>query len=531
MSTTTIQSHEWLAGILILVSEILLGCGLISSPLTKNLNMVSINEAYRPNFHFTPIENWMNDPNGLVYYDGEYHLFYQHNPYDTVWGLMHWGHAISPDLVNWEHHPIALYPDENGAIFSGSAVVDWNNTAGFGEKTLVAIFTHYSETARQSQSLAYSTDKGRTWTKYGGNPILDPPENINNFRDPKVFWYGDTESNHWVMAVAAGNAILFFSSPDLKTWEPTGGFGFGYGSTEGVWETPDLFELTVDGGSETRWVLSVGVGDGGPTGGNGVQYFIGNFDGENFTSENPKDKVMWVDFGADFYAAQSWNDEPDGRRLWIGWMNNWRYATTIPTSTWRGTMTVPRELSLISTEEGIRLIQTPVSELHVLRDDHQNWKNQVISEEMEFPLTDITFELIAEFQDFSDMQADSLEFQICSEKCEPFSIGYAIKSHMLFIKRSECSHKEFHPAFSAIHLAAMEPENGVIRLRILLDRSSVEVFGNDGQIVLSDQIFPCKENDTLKIFANGGEVTLNSLDIYGLEPANFYLSEDANDKK
>jgi fructan beta-fructosidase len=357
---------------------------------------MSLQEPYRPQYHFTPPANWMNDPNGLVFYAGEYHLFYQHHPDAPVWGPMHWGHAVSPDLIHWQHLPIALYPDENGTIFSGSAVIDWRDTAGFGAEAMIALFTHANGNL-QSQSLAYSTDKGRTWTKYAGNPILTPPPHLRDFRDPKVFWYGDADTGHWVMAVAAGNAILFYTSPDLKTWKPSGGF-VGYGSTEGVWETPDLFPLPVDGGPDTRWVLIVGVGDGAPARGSGTQYFVGHFDGSTFTSENPKEAILWADYGADFYAAQSWSDEPQGRRLIIGWMSNWQYANTTPTTTWRSAFTLPRELSLTATPLGIRLIQHPLPELHTLRKNSRNWQNQTIPANTQYPLTNPEFELLAEIQ-------------------------------------------------------------------------------------------------------------------------------------
>ncbi|HLF88929.1 MAG TPA: glycoside hydrolase family 32 protein, partial [Anaerolineales bacterium] len=427
------------------------------------------------------------------------------------------------DLVNWQHLPIALYPDEHGTIFSGSAVVDWHNTAGLGREALVAIFTHHSESAWQSQSLAYSTDKGRTWTKYAGNPVLEPPNNIRNFRDPKVFWYGDAETGHWVMAVTGGNVILFFSSHDLKTWEPTGGFGFGYGSTEGIWETPDLFPLPVDGRQDTRWVLTVGVGNGGPVGGTGTQYFVGHFDGENFTSENPKNIILWADFGADFYAAQSWSYEPDGRRFWIGWMNNWRYADRIPTTTWRGAFTLPRELSLRNTPDGIRLVQTPIPALRTLRGDHQSWQNQTTSSHTQYPISNTPFELLAEIPILPNMNADRLGLRIHTDGDHQTTIGYTTKSHTLFIDRSQCGATEFSPAFSGVHLAKLEPENGVIRLHIFVDSASVEVFGNNGQVVITDQIFPCGENTYLEIFADGGAIILSSFDMYILHPANYWL--------
>jgi fructan beta-fructosidase len=489
---------------------------------------MSLDEPYRPQYHFTPSKNWMNDPNGLVYYAGEYHLFYQYNPEDTVWGSIHWGHAVSRDLVNWQHLPIALAPDKNGMIFSGSAVIDWQNTSGFGKEAMVAIFTQQSDSGRQSQSIAYSTDKGRTWTKYAGNPILEPPKNIKNFRDPKVFWYGDKETGHWVMAVTGGSVILFFSSPDLKIWESNGGFGFGYGSTEGVWETPDLFQLPVDGGPETRWVLTVGVGDGGSAGGTGVQYFVGNFDGKTFTSDNPQNTVLWVDFGADFYAAQSWSEEPDGQRIWLGWMNNWRYATQVPTSTWRGAFTLPREISLKTTPDGIRLIQQPIPTLQSLRGSRKSWQNQQISNAVPYPLSASIFELLAEFQITPNMSAGRLGIRILAGNGKPTTVGYATKSHTLFIERSQCDKNKFSPDFSGVQTAPLKPDNGVVRLHIFVDRASMEVFANEGQVVLTDQIFPCAENNGLEVFSDGGETQLNSLDIYSLHPASLQiLSEES----
>src|SRR5215216_2810145 len=284
---------------------------------------------YRPQYHFTPPANWMNDPNGLVYFQGEYHLFYQYHPDSDLWGPMHWGHAVSRDLIHWEHLPVALYPDENGMIFSGSAVIDRRNTAGFGENTMISIFTHHKEDV-QSQSLAYSRDAGRTWTKSELNPVLFAPKDVRDFRDPKVFWYGPPEQGHWVMCLAAGDRILFYTCPDLIHWTCSGELGPGFGTNVGVWETPELFECPIDDREETRWILMVGVQDGAPAGGSGTQYFVGTFDGQTFTSENPKEITLWADFGADYYAAQSWNEEPNGRRLMLGWINNWNYARLIP---------------------------------------------------------------------------------------------------------------------------------------------------------------------------------------------------------
>lgn len=293
------------------------------------------NDAYRPQYHFTPASGWMNDPNGMFYYEGEYHLFYQHYPDSTVWGPMHWGHAVSKDLIHWEHLPIALNPDKNGYIFSGSAVVDWKNTSGLGTKEsppIVAIFTYHdpvgAEAGRndfQTQGISYSVDKGRTWKVYEQNPVLKNP-GIADFRDPKVSW--NDMSKQWVMALAVKDHIEFYGSPDLKQWTKLSEFGNTLGNHGGVWECPDLFPLKDEAGN-TKWVLFVSINPGGPQGGSATQYFIGDFDGRNFI---PQDSVeRWIDYGADNYAGVTWSDIPedDGRRLFIGWMSNWQYANVV----------------------------------------------------------------------------------------------------------------------------------------------------------------------------------------------------------
>ncbi len=483
-------------------------------------------ELHRPQFHFTPPSNWMNDPNGMIFFEGEYHLFYQYHPHVPVWGPMHWGHAVSRDLVNWEHLPIALYPDENGMIFSGSAVVDWENTAGFGKEVLIAVFTYNNHTYNdknrvEDQNIAYSRDRGRTWTKYAGNPVVPHPGDLTDFRDPKVFWYED----HWVMALAAGHTILFYISSDLKLWEQSGSFGGGYGSTKGVWETPDLFRLNVAHSPETRWVLTVGVGDGHPAGGSGTQYFIGEFDGRNFTSENPQDSLLWADYGADYYAPQSWNAEPTGRRLMLGWMNNWQYANLIPASSWRGTFSLIRELSLAQTEQGIRLIHKPIPEMQTLRHGHQHWQNEVIK-----PATNLlagvrgkSLELAAEFQIVNDI--DCFGFRICIGQNEHTTIKYKAPEKTLFVDRTHSGQVDFKESFAQIHSADLSPINNMIRLHIFTDSSSVEVFANDGLVVFSECIFPSDQSQGLELFVEGGDILLNSLDVYQLNPAQFISTE------
>lgn len=480
-----------------------------------------MNDPYRPAFHFTPPSMWLNDPNGLVYYAGEYHLFYQYHPHSMVWGPMHWGHAVSRDLVNWQHLPIALHPDEHGLIFSGSAVVDWNNTAGFGKEAMVAIFTYnnhtYDDKKRvEDQNIAYSTDRGRTWKKYAGNPVVPHPGNLTDFRDPKVFWHED----HWVMALAAGDRVLFYISADLKNWKPSGFFGGGYGSTDGVWETPDLFQLPVNG-SDSRWVLTVGVSSGAYAGGSGTQYFIGDFNGRTFTSLHPKETVLWMDYGADFYAPQSWNDEPNGRRIVLGWMSNWQYARLTPTETWRGIFTIPRELSLANTDDGPRLIQAPIKELQTLRGEHHHWQNETIrpGENLLAGISGDSLEIIAKVE--TNPQAASFGFKLRIGADAQTLVRYDIQKQRLVVDRRESGVVNFHDQFASSQAVELRPVENAIQLHIILDRCSVEVFANGGATVVSDVIFPSTSSMGFELFTEGGEMKITQLDVFQLTPAVF----------
>ena len=328
-------------------------------------------DIYRPAYHFTPPENFMNDPNGMVFYRGEYHLFYQHNPFGPTWGHMCWGHAVSPDMLRWQHLPVALREDDGVMIFSGSAVVDWRNTSGFGaadDPPLIAIYTGHTA-AEQTQCIAYSLDAGRTWTKYAGNPVISIGS--RNFRDPKVFWHEATRRWIMVSALADQSRVRFYGSPDLIHWEHLSDFG--PAGSSGVWECPDLFPLAVEGEGDTvRWMLKVDVGPKNLPKGMCAQHFIGQFDGVRFVNDNPPDLTLWSDYGKDFYAAQSWSDVPatDGRRLWLAWMSNWQEANTTPTTPWRGAMTIPRSLALRRYPEGLRLVQRPAMELASLHRGH-----------------------------------------------------------------------------------------------------------------------------------------------------------------
>jgi len=487
-----------------------------------------LNEPFRPQFHFTPQKGWLNDPNGLVFYDGEYHLFYQFYPDDTIWGPMHWGHAISKDLVNWQHLPTALYPDELGYIFSGSAVIDWHNTAGFGKEAMVLFFTHHHpETLEQSQSLAYSLDNGRSFSLYPHNPIIPTQENLQDFRDPKVIWYeAEDGAGHWVMSLAANDQILFYISNNLIDWQENGRFTHPQSAATGLWETPDLFQLPVTGRGESRWVLTIGIDNRAPGGKSGTQYFIGEFDGTTFTCNQSRDCVFWADFGADFYAAQSWSDTPDGRRLWLAWMNNWRYAYNIPTSTWRGGLSIPREVRLVETEAGIRLVQKPVPELQMLRNGRYLWKD--VSIQPDHPVHLIAksnlLEIVAEFENGAD--ADTFGIRVLTNDTnattvDATTIGYNPQNQCLYTDRSQSGQVDFHEEFPIIHQAKLPLTDESLRLHIFVDHSMVEVFANEGLVCFSERVFPAEGNVGIEIFSEGASVNLKMLEVFEMKTAVF----------
>jgi fructan beta-fructosidase len=485
-------------------------------------------EKYRPQFHFTPESQWMNDPNGMVFYQGEYHLFYQYHPHGTTWGPMHWGHAVSKDLIHWEHLPIGLAPDEHGTIFSGSAVVDWNDTSGFfeGKSGLVAIFTHAdtypnSDRPRQRQSLAYSKDNGRTWVKYEGNPVLQE-ESITDFRDPKVFWHRET--SQWVMVLAAGQVIRIYTSSNLVSWEFASEFGEGHGSHKGVWECPDLFELPVDGDpNQKRWVLIVSIGSHEKyIEGSRTQYFIGDFDGLTFSNQQSPETTLWIDYGRDNYAGVSWSDVPveDGRRIYIGWMSNWQYATITPTQEWRSAMTIPRVIELKNTVDGVRLVQNPVRELQGIRDGKYSIQNEVVrpGENLLSGLSSNTFEIIATF-DMVGIEGTATEFgfKVCKGEDEATIVGYDVKNQELFIDRTHSGEADFHQHFAAKHVCKLVIKDHKITLHVLVDQSSVEVFGNNGESVITDLIFPKEDSTQIETFAKNGEVLLQRLELYQMK--------------
>jgi len=493
-------------------------------------------EKYRQQYHMSPEKAWMNDPNGMVYYEGEYHLFYQHHPNAPTFGPMTWGHAVSKDLIHWEHLPIALRPGDNGVVFSGSAVVDRNNTSGFFDEEgsgLVAVFTHADNKIvpgkNQVQSIAYSKDKGRTWTEYSGNPVLLPTANAD-FRDPKVFWHEPTSK--WIMSLAVQDRVEFYTSPNLKNWTYASSFGQdAVGSHKGIYECPDLFEISVDGDpAKKKWVLMLSVGDSNgtnpndplpPAGGSGMMYFLGNFDGETFTPDQPvlsAADLNWVDMGSDFYAAVTWSDapSPEGRRLWLGWMSNWSYAGNTPTGGWRGGMSLPRELELKTFPEGIRLIQKPVEQLAQLREPVVEVNDAEVNADSGITgnISGTKMEIVAEFELGN---ASEFGFKVRKSETEETVIGYDTAAKELFVDRTKSGNTGFHANFAAKHEAALLPENNRIKMHLFVDASSVEVFGNDGRAVISDLIFPDPESTGLELYAADGDVRVVSMKIYNIK--------------
>ncbi len=470
----------------------------LSTSITLAQENTLYQDPYRPQYHYTPPCGWMNDPNGLVYYQGEYHLFYQYSPLVSR-GPMHWGHAVSTDLVHWQTLPIALYPDDNGPIWSGSAVVDRQNTSGLVPGGgLVAIYSYQN----QSQGVAYSTDQGRTWTKYAGNPVIEA--RAKDFRDPKVFW--DDRSGQWAMVLAAGHEVQIYTSPDLLNWEYRSSFSGGH--VQGVWEVPDLFPLQLDGA--TKWVLLVSVGALAPAGGSGIQYFIGDFDGQTFTNDNPA-TILWLDYGPDNYAGTTWNDAPNDRRLYIGWMNNWQYAYTLPTTEWRGGATLPREFQLVHTDAGIRLAQTTPAALTQLRSPIGTWDDLSVTDVL--PLDGVHTRALEIIADIDAGTATRFGIDVQRGVDTGARIVFNVPQSQLLISRLNQSIPDFTPAFGA----PVTLENNRLRLHIFVDELSVEVFAQDGLVSVTGQIFSNLADDGVALFAQDGSISIKHMEIYALE--------------
>ncbi|MBR9911182.1 MAG: glycoside hydrolase family 32 protein [Gammaproteobacteria bacterium] len=652
----------------LLTALLLAGVAQAESPLPEDLYQ----ELYRPQFHFTPPQKWMNDPNGMVYYQGEYHLFYQYHPYGNVWGPMHWGHAVSKDLVYWEHLPIALYPDRFGTIFSGSAVVDWHNTSGFGSEDnppLVAIYTYHDHLAHdfggsdfQTQGIAYSLDNGRSWTKYGGNPVLDNMGD-RDFRDPKVFWYAPGKK--WIMTLAVKNRVSFYSSKDLKSWDFESDFGRDWGVHGGVWECPELVEIPVAGSDESKYVLLVSIIAGSPNGGTATQYFVGDFDGTHFKVDPslqnlkvvpaifPKGKMfedfeeslsrwtvsgdtvksqpvefslvdkaihgkmfvstegrgtagtgslrsksftiaqpfinfyigggankdlqgmrllvdgkvvrraagnnsqvmqaaswdvsefkgqqaqleivdqadgrwgytyidnivftekaaqpqqesaLWLDYGTDNYAGVTWSDVPaeDGRRLFIGWMSNWDYATSTPTERWRSAMTLPRTLLLNQADQGFRLHSQPVRELEKLRHRKASVESTTFDGTLDLGqmLQGNTGTLEIELK-LDTLQASTVALTLANEQNQQTLFTIDRQEGVYILDRTQSGKVDFARSFASVQKAPIVGETSEVSLRVFVDHSSIEVFINDGETVLTAQVFPAQPYTSVALNSDG----------------------------
>ena len=447
---------------------------------------LSNESLYRPRFHFTPKQGWMNDPNGMIYLNGQYHLFYQHYPEGTVWGPMHWGHATSSDLVQWKEQPIALYPDSIGMIFSGSAVLDKNNTSGLGRDgiaPLVAIYTQHNmpgekagRTDFQNQSIAYSLDEGKTWTKYAGNPVLKTP-NLKDFRDPKVIWHAPTQK--WIMSLAVADHVEFYSAPNLMNWRKESEIGKNLFAHGGVWECPDLLYFNVNG--KTIWVLLVSMNPGGPNGGSATQYIVGDFDGHTFKPYATD--IKWMDYGPDNYAGVTFSNVGE-RNILIGWMSNWNYANLVPTEKWRSAMTVPRELSLVQQEEysstnsnansnEFLLVSSPVKEL-------KNAFAEISSKE----------NIIPNRIDIKNINATHFEIILSNEYNEKILIGYHVDKKQFYIDRTKAGVSNFNQGFAAVAVAPRLSYAMNMDLSILLDKTSIELFTDGGRTVMTALFFP-----------------------------------------
>jgi fructan beta-fructosidase len=463
------------------------------------------NEPFRPRFHFSPHHNWTNDPNGLVYFAGEYHLYYQYNPFGNRWGHMSWGHAVTKDLLHWQHLPVAIpeYVDDNGdstMIFSGSAVVDDKNTSGFFPSEsggMVAIYTSHVHKAkqglRQHQSIAYSKDSGRTYTRYDGNPVLDIGR--KDFRDPKVFWHEPTQK--WIMATVIPDEfkVNLYASKDLKSWSFLSEFG-PLGDTARIWECPDLFPLNAsDDPSMSKWVMI--VSNSHPQGATyvGMQYFIGSFDGTSFVADRPSQYPLYLDFGRDYYAAITYDNVPasDGRTLLLGWANNWAYGEDIPTYPWKSAMALPREVSLRTIDGQLRLVQQPITEYKTLRGDEITDLAGNTSRSIEIEYSLVPGKATAGLRVLKTDSAHTI-------------IGYDAERGEVYIDRTESGNVSFHPTFTGVDRAPVRLVDGKLSLTILIDQSLIEVFVNGGEQVLTTQVFPTGSGSGVELFSNDESV-------------------------
>ena len=428
-------------------------------------------EKFRPAYHHSPVYGWMNDPNGLFYKDGVWHLYYQWNPYGSQWENMTWGHSTSTDGLHWTPQPTAIEADALGAIFSGCCVVDKNNTAGFGNGAIVAYYT--SAGARQTQSMAYSLDGGQTFTKYAGNPVI--VSDVPDFRDPHIFW--NEEAGFWNMVLASGQEMSIYSSKDLKQWKHESNFGLTYGNHSGVWECPDLMKLPVDGTGEQKWMLICNINPGGPFGGSATQYFIGQFDGHQFVCEDQPEETKWMDYGKDHYATVTFDNAPDGRRVAIAWMSNWQYANQVPTTQFRSTNSILRDLSLYQYEGETYCAVRPAKEMDAARGK----KIARPTDRCEIVVT---------------LKGDA-RITLSNGSKERVVLDYDADMASLDFDRRHSGQCSFSDAFPTVVTA---PVHGSLRtLRIFIDKSSIEVFDADGRLSMTNLVFPSSPYNRISV--------------------------------
>ena len=439
-------------------------------------------ERFRPDYHHTPTYGWMNDPNGMFYKDGVWHLFYQWNPYGSMWENMTWGHSTSSDLIHWEAQPTAIVADDLGAIFSGSCVVDHENTAGFGKGAVVAFYTSAGES--QTQSMAYSTDNGRTFTKYEGNPVLTA--NAPDFRDPKVFWHKETQ--RWIMVLAVGQEMQIYSSPNLKQWTMESRFGQEYGNHGGVWECPDLFQLPVRGTGQQKWMLICNINPGGIFGGSATQYFIGQFDGHQFTCESKPEVTKWMDYGKDHYATVTFDNAPEGRRVALAWMSNWQYGNEAPTKQYRSANSIARDLDLFTDGGETYCGVTPSKEMLSLRGKPQKQLTEAC-------------EVVVSLKGTTDIT-------LLNAKGEQVTMRYDAQKQTFSMDRTKSGDVGFSENFACTTTA---PTHGQMKqLRLFIDRSSIEAFDGEGRMAMTNIVFPSEPYSQIKV-TNKAKVTIYTL--------------------
>lgn len=471
-------------------------------------------EKFRPLYHHTPAYGWMNDPNGMFYKDGVYHLYFQHNPYGSTWGNMTWGHSTTTDLVNWKFEGDAITPDAWGSIFSGSSVVDYENTAGFGEGAVIAFYTSAKPSPWgdvQMQSMAYSTDNGKTFTKYENNPIVTSEK--RDFRDPKVFWYAP--GKHWVMILAGGQEMDIYSSKNLKDWKYESSFGAKQGAHGGVWECPDLVELPVEGTKEKRWVLICNINPGGPFGGNAAQYFVGTFDGKTFVNESPT-RTKWMDWGKDHYATVTFSNAPDGRCIALGWMSNWQYQGVLPTLQYRGSNTIARDLTLYRQDGELLLRCAPSPEIERARQENTLVPPFKVSDSYEIPILLSDNEGAYEINmTIKNAGASRIVFALSNGKGEKVNMYYDVMRKQFVMDRSESGKVDFSADFPAVTVAPV-PDTDNIRIRLFVDRTSIEAFGEEGKFVMTNQVFPSEPYNKMSFTSERGSFSVKSMTVYRL---------------